>query len=98
MPLSKKEVKHVAELSRIALTEEEENKFTGDISAILGFVEKLNEVNTAHIAPATGETELTNIMRDDAKINSDIEERAATLLEVIPEKQERWVKVKKIFS
>ncbi|MEO2068892.1 MAG: Asp-tRNA(Asn)/Glu-tRNA(Gln) amidotransferase subunit GatC, partial [Desulfurobacteriaceae bacterium] len=51
MKLSKDTVKHIAMLSRPELKEEEVEKFQKQLSQILDFVEKLNELNTDGIYP-----------------------------------------------
>ncbi|TWG61391.1 MULTISPECIES: Asp-tRNA(Asn)/Glu-tRNA(Gln) amidotransferase subunit GatC [unclassified Aminobacter] len=46
-------VKRVARLARIAVTEEEANRMTGELNAILGFVEQLGEVDVEGVEPMT---------------------------------------------
>ena len=46
-------VKRVAHLARIAVTEEEAKKMQGELNAILGFVEQLNEVDVTGVEPMT---------------------------------------------
>jgi aspartyl-tRNA(Asn)/glutamyl-tRNA(Gln) amidotransferase subunit C len=46
-------VKRVARLARIAVTEEEAGRMTGELNAILGFVEQLNEVDVSGVEPMT---------------------------------------------
>lgn len=46
-------VKRVARLARIAVTEEDAQKMQGELNAILGFVEQLNEVNVDGVEPMT---------------------------------------------
>ncbi|MCX5578859.1 Asp-tRNA(Asn)/Glu-tRNA(Gln) amidotransferase subunit GatC [Kaistia terrae] len=46
-------VKRVAHLARIAVTEEEATSFQGEINAILGFAEQLNEVDVDGVEPLT---------------------------------------------
>lgn len=98
MPISRKEVEHVANLSRIELTEEEKEKFEHDLSAILDFVGKLNEVDTENVEPLTGGTILEHIMRKDEETDKSLEGKTAELLEAVPEKKNGWVKVKAIFG
>ena len=85
-------------LARIELMPEEEQKFAGDLSEILEFVEKLNEVDTASIKPMTGGTVLENTMRGDEQINNTLEGKSTELIETAPEKKGGWVKVKAIFE
>ena len=46
-------VKRVAHLARIAVTDEEAERMTGELNAILGFVEQLNEVDVDGVEPMT---------------------------------------------
>ena len=46
-------VKRVAHLARIAVTDEDAQRMTGELNAILGFVEQLNEVDVSGVEPMT---------------------------------------------
>ena len=46
-------VKRVARLARIAVSEEDAERMTGELNTILGFVEQLNEVDVAGVEPMT---------------------------------------------
>ena len=46
-------VKRVARLARIAVTEEDAERMTGELNTILGFVEQLNEVDVSGVEPMT---------------------------------------------
>lgn len=63
--LSKNEVKHIADLSNLKLTESEIEKFTPQISKIIDFVASLTEVDTSSVTPTSQTTGLTNVFRDD---------------------------------
>lgn len=97
MPIQKKDVQHIAHLARIELTEAEEQKFEKDLSAILEFVEKLNEVNTESVEPMTGGTTLENVTRPDEQVDKNLEFRAKNLVEAAPETKDGYVKVKAVF-
>ena len=58
-------VKRVARLARIAVTDEEAQKMQGDLNAILGFVEQLNEVDVSGVTPMTSVVETALKKRDD---------------------------------
>jgi len=96
MSISRRNVEYIAELARIALTEEEKTKFEKDLSAILEFVEKLNEVDTENVEPMAGGTTLDSIMREDEQIDLNLEGHQANILAQVPEKKEEWVKVKSV--
>src|SRR3989338_1344083 len=101
MSISKENVRHISKLARIELILAEEQKFGKELSAVLGFVEKLNEVNTENIAPLTGGTDLVNSMRkdevpEDAFSREEKLERAVKLVNATPEHKDGFVKVKAV--
>jgi aspartyl-tRNA(Asn)/glutamyl-tRNA(Gln) amidotransferase subunit C len=49
--LTEKDVRHVAELANLALTNEEIARMTRDLDGILSHIEKLNELDTANVEP-----------------------------------------------
>ncbi|HEY63026.1 MAG TPA: Asp-tRNA(Asn)/Glu-tRNA(Gln) amidotransferase subunit GatC [Caldilineae bacterium] len=65
MSLTLEEVRHIAELAKLGLTPEEEERFRDQLSAILDYFARLQEVDTSAI-PATATVLPTrNVMRDD---------------------------------
>ena len=66
MKISKQEVEHVARLARLDLSEQEKEKLTDQLSNILTYVEKLNELDTRGIEPTSHVLDIRNVMRDDA--------------------------------
>lgn len=71
MKLTKDQVKHVAKLARLGLTEVEVEKFQTQLSGILYYVEQLNEVNTDKVLPTAQVTGLANVMREDKVAQGD---------------------------
>ena len=65
MKLSHAEVEHIAELAKLALTEEEKEKFRGQLSAILEYAEMLQQLDTDAIPPTATVLPLQNVMRPD---------------------------------
>ncbi|NLY78901.1 MAG: Asp-tRNA(Asn)/Glu-tRNA(Gln) amidotransferase subunit GatC [Lysinibacillus sp.] len=63
--LTKEEVKHVAELARLAITEEEAEKFAEQLGQITEYVQTLNELDTTNVEPTTHVLPLVNVMRED---------------------------------
>ena len=59
-------VKRVAHLARIAVTEDEANRMTGELNVILGFVEQLGEVDVSGIDPMTSVIPMEMKKRQDA--------------------------------
>jgi aspartyl-tRNA(Asn)/glutamyl-tRNA(Gln) amidotransferase subunit C len=63
--LTPKEVQHVARLARLALTPDEIQQYTADLSAILDYARQLQQVDTDHIHPTASVLPLRNVMRTD---------------------------------
>jgi len=68
MKLSREEVQHIAELARLALSDEEESLYQEQLSAILEHFEQLQELDTEAIPPTATVLPLRSVMRaDEAK-------------------------------
>ena len=65
MALSEEEVKKVAELARLSLDEGEVKTFAGQLSAILEYIETLNEIDTDDIKPTSHALDIVNVLRED---------------------------------
>jgi aspartyl-tRNA(Asn)/glutamyl-tRNA(Gln) amidotransferase subunit C len=65
-------VKRVAHLARIAVNEDEAERMTGELNAILGFVEQLNEVDIEGVEPMTSVTPMKMRLREDAVTDGNI--------------------------
>ncbi len=76
MKITKEEVEHVARLARLELTEQEKETFTGQLDAILSYVEKLNELDTSGIVPTAHAVPMENAFRADAAFPSVGSEKA----------------------
>lgn len=59
------EVEHVAELSRLELSEEERKMFTEQLSAILEYFAKLRELDTEGVEPTSHVVPVSNVIRED---------------------------------
>jgi len=98
MPISNEDVRHIAGLARIRLTNEEERKFEEELSSILKFVGKLSEIDAAGVMSETGGTRAENVMREDHVGHSELEGKSRELLDSVPEREKDWVKVKAVFE
>ena len=94
--LSKEETEHIAKLARLGLGEEEIAKYQKDLSAILGYVDKLKEVDIEGVAPFTHSIDISNVLRPDSKIDRTKEE-LCKLKGQMPEAKDGYLKVKSIF-
>lgn len=59
------QVRKVAKLARLSLTEAEIEEFTGQLGAILGYVEKMNELDTSQVEPLAHCLPISNVLRAD---------------------------------
>ncbi|OKO91679.1 Asp-tRNA(Asn)/Glu-tRNA(Gln) amidotransferase subunit GatC [Geobacillus proteiniphilus] len=59
------QVKHVADLARLAITDEEAEMFTKQLDAIITFAEQLNELDTEDVPPTSHVLDMRNVMRED---------------------------------
>jgi|SRR3989344_8317457 len=98
--LDNKEIKYVAQLARIKITEKEEEKFKQELSSILDYINKLNEVNTEGVEPLYQTTGLVNSMRPDEyrkdfEMNEDLNKK---LIEWAPDQEERFIRVRSVLN
>ena len=63
--LTADEVKSIAKLAQLKLTEEEVSKFQDQLSEVLNYVEVLNELDTEKVEPTSQVTGLENVTRED---------------------------------
>ena len=65
MAITREEVLHVAKLASLELTDEEVERLTGELSAILEAVSKVSELDLADVPPTSHPLELVNAWADD---------------------------------
>lgn len=65
MTLTRAEVEHIAALARLELTDEEKERFTGQLSAILEHAARLQAVDTSSIPPTSSVLPARNVLRPD---------------------------------
>ena len=63
--LTKDQVRHIAKLARLKLSEEEVEKFSKELTSILQYVDMLQEVDTSKVEPTAQVTGQTNVFRED---------------------------------
>jgi aspartyl-tRNA(Asn)/glutamyl-tRNA(Gln) amidotransferase subunit C len=69
-------IKYVAHLARIALTSEEEKTLSAQLGSVLGYVEKLRELDVSHVEPTAHAVPLINVTRPDETGESLSQEEA----------------------
>ncbi len=89
------QVRKVAKLSRLELTEDEVQEFTGQLSAILDYVEKMNELDTAGVEPLAHCLPVSNVLREDSAKESLGTEK---VLANAPQRDDDFFKVPKILD
>ena len=98
--ISDKEIRHIAGLARIKITEKEEKGLKKDLSSILEYIDKLNEVDTTGVEPLYQTTGLADSFRKDEprgefKMDESLNEK---LIGQAPHKENRFIKVKSVFE
>ncbi len=66
MSLTLEQVEHIAELAKLALTDEEKARFREQLSAILDYAARLQVIDTSDIPPTATVLPLHTVLRDDA--------------------------------
>ncbi|GAB3042959.1 Asp-tRNA(Asn)/Glu-tRNA(Gln) amidotransferase subunit GatC [Virgibacillus ainsalahensis] len=93
--ISKDQVKHVANLARLEITEEEAEMFTDQLSSIITYAEQLNELDTDGVEPTTHVLDLKNVMRKDEPKKTITQEDA---LKNAPDKESGHFRVPSILE
>ncbi|AZV22113.1 MAG: Asp-tRNA(Asn)/Glu-tRNA(Gln) amidotransferase subunit GatC [Mesorhizobium sp.] len=86
-------VKRVAHLARIAVSEGDAERMTGELNAILGFVEQLNEVDVSGVEPMTSVTPMDMKKRSDVVTDGG---KAADIVVNAPATEENFFLVPKV--
>ncbi len=93
--IDKQQVRKVAKLARLDLTEAEIEEFTGQLGAILEYVEKMNELDTAAIEPLAHCLPIHNVFRaDEVRASLGTEQTLANA----PQRDGPFFKVPKILE
>lgn len=95
MMIDREQVRKVAHLARLAVTPEEEEKFTTELGSILEYFEQLKELDTENVPPTTRAIDVSNISRPD-ELNPY--ENRDVLLGSAPESDGDYFKVPKILK
>jgi len=95
MAITIEQVEHIARLARLQFSDAEKEMLSEELSQILQYMEKLNELDTEGVEPLSHPTELVNIMRPDKVQPSFTPEEA---LKNAPSKQDGFFKVPKVIK
>lgn len=91
--ISTDEVKHIAGLARIGVTEKELEKFSHDLSAVLDWIAQLEEADIANTIPTARISGSINVSREDVVYDFAEKEK---IVELFPEKKNGYDKVKSV--
>ncbi len=89
-----KTVKHVAALARIEMSDAELEQYGTQLNAILGYVDKLQELDTTDVPPMAHVTATATPMRED-RLTEGLGER---VLANAPQREERFFKVPQVIE
>jgi len=95
MSVSSEQVRHIAKLARIAMSEEELARLVPELNNILGWVEQLGEVNTDGVEPLATVVDQKLRLRDDVVNDGNIREK---VLANAPEAQHGFFAVPKVIE
>ncbi len=95
MPLTTDEVKHIAELAKLNLTEAETERFREQLSAVLDYAAQLRAVDTSAIPPTATVLPLRTVLREDVVQPSVPRE---TLLANAPAQNDGYFKVQTVIE
>jgi aspartyl-tRNA(Asn)/glutamyl-tRNA(Gln) amidotransferase subunit C len=95
MKITRAQVRHVAALARLELTAEEEERIAGELESILGYVEKLDELDVANVAPTAHVFDVGPAFREDEVLNEPAVEE---LLRNSPDRSQGFFRVPKIIE
>ena len=95
MDLSSEEVRHIARLARIALTDEETERLRGELSSILGHCQALSAIDTTGVPPTAQSFSLVNVERsDEPRPSEDI----SAVLANSPEREGDYIRVRAVLE
>ena len=94
--LTREDILKLARLSRLKLNDAEVEEFTKEISAILGYVQMLDKVDTTGLKPTYQVTGLSNVSRVDELIDYGISQE--DLLKNLPARDGKYIKVKRMLA
>ncbi len=92
--ISREDVQHLAQLSSLALSDQEVDNLRNDIAGILDYINQLQELDTTGVDPTYQVTDLENVWRDDVIDDYDI--NRDDLIAIAPDSSNGQIKVPKV--
>jgi aspartyl/glutamyl-tRNA(Asn/Gln) amidotransferase C subunit len=84
----------ISKIAKLANLIVEDKKLEKDFSSILGYVDKLKEVDVSEIGETTNLSCSNNVFREDVEIRKDVSD----LLALMPEKENNYLRVNEVFE
>lgn len=97
MPIDIKDVEHLEELARLKLSEKEKKLYATQLSSILEYMDKLQQVDVEGVESTGHATEAKSVWREDV-VRGCTDEEKKRILDNAPEKSGSLFKVKKVFE
>ncbi|HNO77844.1 MAG TPA: Asp-tRNA(Asn)/Glu-tRNA(Gln) amidotransferase subunit GatC [Phycisphaerae bacterium] len=94
-PLTESEVRHIAMLGRLQLSDDEIAMMTEELSAIVGYVDQLSEVDVEGVEPTAHAVNVQNVFRDDVVRDSIGPDKA---LANAPQREDSFFRVPKVLD
>lgn len=95
MAITEADVRKIAKLAKLRLTDEEVKKYQGQLGKILEAVDELSKVDTSNVPPTASVLGLTNVVREDVPREPFPSEK---LLSNAPEREGPYFKVRKVIE
>ena len=95
MELTSDEVRQIARLARVALSDDEVGRFRGELSSILGHCQALSTIDTADVVPTAQSFELVSVERDDEPRPSEASE---DVLANAPDRKDGYFRVRAVLD
>ena len=102
--LTDEQVRHVAKLSRLALTDEQVHRFAEQLSVVLDHISKLKELDVEGVEPMAHALDMVNVLREDTPLGTTVSSNkfsgipVDTALANAPEKSPPFFKVPKVLG
>ena len=95
MAISKDEVRYIANLARLGLSEEEISHFQAQLESVLGYIDKLKSLDVGHVKPTAHALDLCNVYRPD-EVKPSID--SADVFKIAPSQEGNFYKVPKVIE
>ena len=96
--IDKEQIKHIASLARLKVSEDELDKLTKDLSAVLDYIAELDKVDVSDVSPTLHAATSQNVFRDDESPDDANPELSEKLINLAPDSEDGHIKVKLILK